>query len=132
MRDFAPVAAAFALYPIIALVQDVDRVTAIRHAAAIAEAEQAVGLFVEPAAYGWTAAMPWLLDAAGVAYLVLHVPVLLAALAWVYLLRPAAFPRLRTVFLAAQTLTLAGYLLVPTAPPRMLGGLGFADTLAAL
>lgn len=132
MRDFAPVAAAFALYPVVALAQGADRTTAVRHASAIAEAEQSLGLFVEPAAYAWAAGIPWLLAAAGVAYLVLHVPVLLGALAWVYLARPAAFPRLRTAFLAAQTLTLAGYLLVPTAPPRMLGGLGFGDTLAEL
>ncbi|MDP9384770.1 MAG: phosphatase PAP2 family protein [Actinomycetota bacterium] len=132
VRDFAPVAAAFALYPVVALAQGADRAVALGNASAIAEAEQAAGLFVEPAAYAWAAGIPWLLAAAGVAYLVLHVPVLLGALAWVYLARPAAFPRLRTAFLAAQTLTLAGYLLVPTAPPRMLGALGFGDTLSDL
>jgi len=132
VRDFAPVAATFALCPLVALAAGDDRAAALDSAGALADAEVSLGLFFEPAAYTWTASHPWLLAAAGVGYIVLHVPVLLAALAWVYLARPAAFPRLRSAFLAAQALTVAGWLLVPTAPPRMLERLGFGDTLSAL
>lgn len=131
VRDFAPVAASFALCPLVALAGGADRAAAIARAEAVADAEQALGAFAEPALHGWAAGHPWILAIAGTAYIVLHVPLLLAALAWVYLAHPASFGRLRTAFLAAQTLTVAGWLLAPTAPPRLLDGHGFTDTLSA-
>ena len=57
-------------------------------------------------------------------------PVLAVALLWVYLRRNGAFTRLRNGLIAANLLGLVGYVLVPTAPPRMFGELGFVDTLA--
>jgi len=132
VRDFAPVVAAFGLCPLVALAGGDDRGAALARARDLVDAEQALGAFVEPAIHAWGASRPWLMTVAGAAYLFLHVPVLIGALAWVYLLHPDAFARLRTTFLAAQTLTVVGWLLLPTAPPRMLGGLGFEDTLAEL
>lgn len=132
VRDFAPVVGTFALCPLVALVGRADRVAAIARGRDVADAEQALDAFAEPAIHAWAIAHGWIMTLAGTAYIVLHVPVLLGVLAWVYLARPASFPRLRTTFLAAQTLTVAGWLLVPTAPPRLLGEDGFTDTLSAL
>src|SRR5438094_9555994 len=53
------------------------------------------------------------------------------ALLWVYLRRHEAFARFRNTVLLANVLGLVGYVLVPTAPPRMFGSFGFADTLSA-
>jgi membrane-associated phospholipid phosphatase len=52
------------------------------------------------------------------------------ALLWVYLRRNDAFVRFRNTILLANVLGLLGYILLPTAPPRMFPDLGFADTLA--
>ena len=52
------------------------------------------------------------------------------ALLWVYLRRNEAFVRFRNAILFANVLGLLGYVLLPTAPPRMFPDLGFADTLA--
>jgi membrane-associated phospholipid phosphatase len=52
------------------------------------------------------------------------------ALLWVYLRRNEAFVRFRNTILFANVLGLLGYVLLPTAPPRMFPDLGFADTLA--
>jgi membrane-associated phospholipid phosphatase len=52
------------------------------------------------------------------------------ALLWVYLRRNEAFVRFRNAILLANVLGLVGYILLPTAPPRMFPDLGFADTLA--
>ena len=52
------------------------------------------------------------------------------ALLWVYLRRNDAFVRLRNAVLLANALGLVGYVLLPTAPPRMFGEFGFVDTLA--
>jgi membrane-associated phospholipid phosphatase len=53
------------------------------------------------------------------------------ALLWVYLRRNEAFGRFRNVILLANGLGLIGYVLLPTAPPRMFPEVGFVDTLAA-
>jgi membrane-associated phospholipid phosphatase len=50
-------------------------------------------------------------------------------LLWVYLRRNEAFSRWRNTILLANVIGLIGYVLVPTAPPRMFPDLGFVDTL---
>jgi membrane-associated phospholipid phosphatase len=52
------------------------------------------------------------------------------ALLWVYLRRNDAFVRFRNTILLANGIGLIGYVLLPTAPPRMFPDFGFADTLA--
>ena len=51
-------------------------------------------------------------------------------LLWVYLRRHEHFLRFRNWILAANAIGLIGYVLLPTAPPRMFPTFGFADTLA--
>jgi membrane-associated phospholipid phosphatase len=51
-------------------------------------------------------------------------------LLFVYLRRYAYFHRFRNWVLLANTIGLVGYVLVPTAPPRMFPTFGFPDTLA--
>jgi membrane-associated phospholipid phosphatase len=53
------------------------------------------------------------------------------ALLWVYLRRNESFTRFRNLLLTANGLGLVGYILLPTAPPRMFPDVGFVDTLAA-
>lgn len=52
------------------------------------------------------------------------------ALLWVYIRRNEHFVRLRNWILAANVIGLAGYAVLPTAPPRMFTDLGFGDTLS--
>jgi hypothetical protein len=52
------------------------------------------------------------------------------ALLWVYLRRNEAFVKFRNSILLANVIGLVGYVLLPTAPPRMFPDLGFADTLS--
>jgi membrane-associated phospholipid phosphatase len=54
------------------------------------------------------------------------------ALLWVYLRRNESFSRFRNTVLLANALGLLGYVLLPTAPPRMFPDFGFQDTLALL
>jgi membrane-associated phospholipid phosphatase len=53
------------------------------------------------------------------------------ALLWVYLRRNESFVRVRNTLLLANVIGLIGFVLVPTAPPRMFPELGFVDTLAS-
>jgi membrane-associated phospholipid phosphatase len=52
------------------------------------------------------------------------------ALLWVYLRRNESFIRFRNWILIANTIGLIGYVVVPTAPPRMFPTFGFPDMLA--
>jgi hypothetical protein len=54
------------------------------------------------------------------------------ALLWVYLRRHESFRGFRNWILLANVLGLVGYVLLPTAPPRMFTSLGFIDTLGSL
>ena len=49
------------------------------------------------------------------------------ALLWVYLRRNEAFVRFRNAILLANVIGLVGYVLVPTAPPRMFASFGFVN-----
>ena len=51
------------------------------------------------------------------------------ALLWVYLRRNEAFTRFRNTILLANVIGLVGYVLLPTAPPRLFTAFGFEDTL---
>ena len=53
------------------------------------------------------------------------------ALLWVYLRRHEAFKRFRNTVLLANAIGLVGYVIWPTAPPRMFPDFGFEDTLAS-
>jgi membrane-associated phospholipid phosphatase len=51
------------------------------------------------------------------------------ALLWVYLRRHESFARWRNTIMLANLIGLVGYVLMPTAPPRMFPELGYVDTL---
>jgi membrane-associated phospholipid phosphatase len=57
--------------------------------------------------------------------------VLALALLWIYLRHNEVFLRARNWIFATNLLALVGYVLLPTAPPRMFPEDGFVDTLAA-
>jgi len=52
-------------------------------------------------------------------------------LLWVYLRRYPAYLRVRNTLIVANTIGLAGYVLFPSAPPRLIPALGMVDTLAS-
>jgi len=54
------------------------------------------------------------------------------ALLWVYFRHYSHFIRFRNLLMLANVIGLAGYVLLPTAPPRYFPELGFVDTLAAV
>jgi len=71
----------------------------------------------------------WLIDTANFLYMNTHFVITTAFLVWLYLFRNDAFYFVRNMFLVGMALALVGYALVPTAPPRMLPGEGFVDTI---
>ncbi|MEN3361430.1 MAG: hypothetical protein V7637_5412 [Mycobacteriales bacterium] len=63
-------------------------------------------------------------------YATLHFIITPAVLIWAYRARPVAYRQLRSVLAVMTLLGLVGFWWFPTAPPRLLDGAGFSDTLA--
>jgi membrane-associated phospholipid phosphatase len=68
----------------------------------------------------------WLAALASWTYWTSEFPVLTLALLWLYVRRHDSFARFRNALLLANAIGLLGYVLTPTAPPRLLG-VGFVN-----
>lgn len=96
------------------------------------DTERGLGALFEPGLQETVAAAGgWLVQSLNWTYWNSQFTVVGVALLWVYFRRNAAFLRLRNVLLLGNVLALVGFVLMPTAPPRLFPGEGFVDTLAA-
>jgi membrane-associated phospholipid phosphatase len=100
-----------------------------QHGQRVVGLERSLHLFLEANVQQGAHALPGLIGLLGIAYLTLHLAVTAGVLLWLHQRRPAAFPFARTTLLLASALALAGFLVYPTAPPR-LAGIGIADTVS--
>ena len=132
LRDTFIYLGALTAFPLVALLTPADPSGPIDRARDIVEFERDLGLFVEPAIHGWAAPHGTLMAGLGLFYVFAHLPALGGALVWCALERPWAYPRLRALALTAHAMTVLGYLLLPTAPPRLIGDPRFTDTLGGL
>jgi hypothetical protein len=99
------------------------------HARRLVALERSLHVFGEANVQQAAHALPGLIGLLGTAYLTLHLIVTVAVLLWLHQRRPSAFVFVRTTLLLASGLALIGFLLYPTAPPR-LAGIGIADTVS--
>jgi membrane-associated phospholipid phosphatase len=72
-----------------------------------------------------------LIQATSMTYWLSQFAVVGLALIWVYFRAHERFYKFRNVLIAGNLIGLLGYVLLPTAPPRMFPQAGFVDTLAA-
>jgi membrane-associated phospholipid phosphatase len=103
---------------------------AFEHARQIVDAEKALHLFFEPSLQNWAIQSRWIDDVGSWMYLNTHFVVTTLTLAFIYLFRNEHFYWVRNMFMVAMGLALVGYVLYPTAPPRMLPELGFVDSVS--
>jgi hypothetical protein len=105
-------------------------IAAYAHGRDIAHFERSVHVFVEPSVQAWAMGTGFLEDAASWMYLNSHFVVTTCTLAFIYLFRNEHFYFVRNMFMVAMGLALVGYIVYPTAPPRMFPDLGFVDSVA--
>lgn len=96
----------------------------------VIEAEQRVGALFEPALQRVVDSSGLLVAATSYTYWLSQFAVVGLTLLWVYFTHHDRFAGFRNWLIGANLLGLVGYLLVPTAPPRMFPEWGFMDTLA--
>jgi uncharacterized membrane protein YbhN (UPF0104 family) len=107
-----------------------DRSTALRHSRSIVNTERSLGLFHELDVQQWALHAPsFVMSVANWTYFNCQFTLTFGFVLWVYLRRNAHYTRLRNLVATVNLVGLAGYVFFPAAPPRMLTGLGFVDSL---
>ena len=96
----------------------------------VIEAEERIGALFEPALQRLVDSSEILIAATTTTYWLSQFAVVGLTLLYVYFKRQDVFAGFRNWLIGANLLGLLGYVLVPTAPPRMFPQWGFADTLA--
>ncbi len=71
-----------------------------------------------------------LVRAANVFYVSVHFPATVAFLVWMWVFRPRAYTWARSLLVSVTMVALVMHVTMPLAPPRMLTGHGFVDTMA--
>lgn len=120
----------YGLYEASRGIGDPDRRLATDHAHDVVAVERSLHIFVERNVQEAASAVPGLVGTLGLLYLTLHLAVTVTCLVWLHRRHPSAFPFVRTTLVLASLLALIGYLVYPTAPPR-LAGIGIADTISS-
>jgi hypothetical protein len=121
---------AYYLYRLVRGVVDGQVAESFAHARGVVNFERTLGSFFEPGLQDWASAHAhWLIDAANVSYVNMHLFGTTAFLLWLYFARNDAFYFVRNMFMVAMGIALIGYVVFPTAPPRFLPEWGFADTV---
>ncbi|MET0939167.1 MAG: phosphatase PAP2 family protein [Gaiellaceae bacterium] len=96
----------------------------------VIEAENKLHALVEPAVQEFVERSQLLILATSYTYWLSQFAVVGLALLWVYFRHHERFADFRNWIIGANLLGLVGYVLMPTAPPRMYPEWGFTDTLS--
>jgi membrane-associated phospholipid phosphatase len=107
-----------------------ESAAAFAHARDIVSLERSLHVFVEPQVQHWAIGTGFINDVGSWMYLNTHFIVTTCTLAFIYLFRNEHFYFVRNMFMVAMGLALVGYIIYPTAPPRMLPELGFVDSVS--
>ncbi|MCW7943633.1 membrane protein [Streptomyces hygroscopicus] len=119
----------YAAYSSVRVAATGSRTTAEAHGRQIHSLEQALSIDVESWVNHTAVRMPWLEHFLGFYYLSFHFVVPLTILGVLYARRPVDYRWARTSLGLATLLGLLGFWLYPLAPPRLMPGLGFIDTV---
>jgi hypothetical protein len=107
-----------------------QRGAALRNADWIWRVEHALGIGVEQSVNHAVNSVNWLIVGMNYYYATLHFVITLGVLVWLYRWHPGRYAATRLVLFATTGVALLGYYLFPLAPPRLMGGGRFVDTVA--
>ena len=110
-------------------IADGEKSVAIANGHQVIHFEQSMGTLFEPQVQSFFLPTRWIIDLADQLYLNAQFSIALGFLVWLYLFRNESYNFVRNMFVIAMGLALVGYMLYPTAPPRMFPEYGFVDTL---
>ena len=100
------------------------------HARDLVDAERSLGLLIEPGLQHWAVSAGWPADVARWGYANLHFKGSCVMLAILYFRYRPSYGFVRNAVFAAMAISVLGYALFPTAPPRFLPELGLDPSTA--
>ncbi|MDI3423290.1 phosphatase PAP2 family protein [Streptomyces luteolus] len=127
--ELALIAVSYWLYSLVRNAVPEQRAAAMQNADWIWQAEQAIGLAFERGVNQAVNSVTWLVVGMNYYYATLHFIVTIAVLVWLYRRHPGRYAAMRTVLFVTTGLALVGFYFFPLAPPRLLEGGGFVDTV---
>jgi hypothetical protein len=107
-----------------------QRHEALRNADWIWRMEHHLGVAVEESVNHAVNSVGWLIIGMNYYYATLHFVVTLSVLVWLYRCHPGRYAAARLALFATTVVALVGYYLFPLAPPRLMTGSTFVDTVA--
>ncbi len=105
--------------------------TAVTHARGVIGVERRWGIFWEHGVQSWAMRRHIAMDIANHTYFLSQLGVSSAFLLWAYLRRGDRFERVRNAFLTVNVVSVVVLFAYPLAPPRLVPGAGFADTMSS-
>ncbi|MDH6584201.1 hypothetical protein M2161_003307 [Streptomyces sp. SAI-133] len=106
-----------------------QKTEALRNADWIWRMEHHLGIAVEESVNHAVNSVTWLVVGMNYYYATLHFLVTLSVLVWLYRSHPGRYAATRLVLFATTGVALVGYYLYPLAPPRLMNGDDFVDTV---
>ncbi len=106
-----------------------QKAQALRNADWIWRVEQDLGIAVERGVNHAVDSVTWLIVGMNYYYATLHFVVTLGVLVWLFRCHPGRYAATRLVLFATTAVALVGYYLYPLAPPRLMNGTTFIDTV---
>ncbi len=106
-----------------------QRAEALRNADWIWQFERQLGLAFEESVNHAVNSVTWLIVGMNYYYATLHFVVTLGVLVWLYRSHPGRYAATRLVLFTTTGFALVGYYLYPLAPPRLMNGQDFVDTV---
>lgn len=106
-----------------------QKAQAMRNAEWIWDVQASMGLAFEKSVNHAVESVTWLIVGMNYYYATLHFIVTLGVLVWLFRSHPGRYAATRTVLFATTGVALLGYYLYPLAPPRLMTGGGFIDTV---
>jgi hypothetical protein len=129
LYEVALIAVGYAAYTYIRNLVHSEESTAIRHAQDIVSWEKTLGIYHELGVNHFLAGQHWLAYICNYYYAVLHFAVTIAVGVWVYWKHPWYARRLRNAWYFMNLFALIGFVAYALAPPRLLPGADFIDTV---
>ncbi|MFJ4694765.1 phosphatase PAP2 family protein [Streptomyces sp. NPDC088766] len=106
-----------------------QRTEALRNANWIWRMEHHLAIAVEESVNHTVNSVTWLIVGMNYYYATLHFVLTLGVLVWLYRLHPGRYAATRLALFATTAVALVGYYLYPLAPPRLMNGGVFIDTV---
>ncbi|MGW0789670.1 phosphatase PAP2 family protein [Streptomyces sp. NPDC002911] len=123
------IAVSYWLYSLVRNAVPEQKAAALRNADWIWSLEHTMGLAFEETVNRAVNSVTWLIVSMNYYYATLHFVVTIGVLIWLFRRHPGRYAATRLALFATTAVALLGYYVFPLAPPRLMNGSGFIDTV---